>query len=249
MVDALIMTGGLKPRQIAFFTQRDAYGDAGYYGGIRALKNHGLKDELEITHVRYERNTLAVENALADLLYADPLPRAIIIVGTYAPAAKFIALARDNGIDALMLNVSFVGSQPLADNLRKPDDKVLITQVVPHPGDSSIPIVAEYLSDLGRYDKKLRPSFGSLEGYLAGRVLIRAIETMKAPPDRESLIDALEGLGRFDPGLGYSLELGPREHQASHRVWSTRLSGRKIVPFDWSDIGRAFGKGRARDAR
>ena len=46
--------------EIALFTQRDAYGDAGYAGSVAALKRHGLKDEKQVLHVRYERNTLAV---------------------------------------------------------------------------------------------------------------------------------------------------------------------------------------------
>jgi len=70
MIDALIDGAGLKIEDIAFFTQRDAYGDAGYSGGIAALRRHGLRDENAVVHVRYERNTVAVENALASLLYA-----------------------------------------------------------------------------------------------------------------------------------------------------------------------------------
>ncbi|MCZ4304480.1 ABC transporter substrate-binding protein [Zoogloeaceae bacterium G21618-S1] len=245
MVNALIDTGGLKPHEIAFFTQRDGYGDAGFYGGITALRKHGLKSDLDVAHVRYERNTLAVESALADLLYADPLPRAIIIVGAYAPAAKFIGLAREHGINALMLNVSFVGSRPLADTMKAPDGKTLITQVVPHPAHRDLPIVAEYLDDLARYKDTLKPSFGSLEGYLAGRVLIRALNQLGQPPTREALIDALEGLGQFDPGLGYPLNLSKTNHQASHEVWPTKLNGRAIVPFDWAQIGSLLKKGQS----
>jgi len=98
MVDALIDRGGLRPEEVAFFTQRDGYGDAGFSGGIAALKRHGLKDEHRIYHVRYERNTVAVENALADLILAEPAPRAVIMVGAYAPCAKFIRLAEESGL-------------------------------------------------------------------------------------------------------------------------------------------------------
>ena len=50
MVDALVAYGGLQPQEIAFFTQRDGYGDAGYTSGFTALKRHGLTDErLEFT--------------------------------------------------------------------------------------------------------------------------------------------------------------------------------------------------------
>ncbi|MEH6625394.1 MAG: ABC transporter substrate-binding protein [Motiliproteus sp.] len=237
MVNALVSIGGLRPQQIAFFTQRDGYGDAGFYGGIKALRQHGLKNELEVQHVRYERNTLAVENALADLLYADELPRAIIIVGAYAPAAKFIRLARESGVDALMLNVSFVGSQALANALDSTAGNILVTQVVPHPGSKKLPVVNEYLTDLALYDAKLRPSFVSLEGYLAGRMLTHGLARLEVAPDRENMIDALESLGRFKLGLGYELQLNPEKHQASHRIWPTRLSGLGVVPFEWSDIG------------
>jgi ABC-type branched-subunit amino acid transport system substrate-binding protein len=81
MVDALVDHVGLEPREIAFFTQRDGYGDAGYVGGVAARQRHGLRHPEQILHVRYERNTLAVENALVDLVLAEPPPRAIIMVG------------------------------------------------------------------------------------------------------------------------------------------------------------------------
>ena len=99
MIDALIKIGHLKPKEIGFFTQRDGYGDAGFVGGIAALKRHGLKDENVVVHARYERNTLAIENALANILFASPPPRAVIMVGAYAPCAKFITLAKESGMD------------------------------------------------------------------------------------------------------------------------------------------------------
>jgi hypothetical protein len=75
MVQALITYGNLRPNEIAFFTQRDAYGDSGFVGGMAALKKNGLKDETQITHGRYERNSLAVENSLAALWLALMPPR------------------------------------------------------------------------------------------------------------------------------------------------------------------------------
>ena len=69
-------------------------------GGIAALKRHGLKDENAVVHARYERNTLAIENALANILFASPPPRAVIMVGAYARCAKFITLAKESGMEA-----------------------------------------------------------------------------------------------------------------------------------------------------
>jgi len=242
MVDALIKHAGVKPEEVAFFTQRDGYGDAGYVGGIAALLKNGLKSETAITHSRYERNTLAVENALADILLAEPTPRAIIMVGAYAPSARFIKLARQSGVEALFLNVSFVGSAPLAGELGETAKGVIVTQVVPHPADTSLPIVREYQKALEKFASDAPPSFGSLEGYIASKILVRALRTLSQAPTRESVIGALEGLREFDVGTGRKLYFDPKNHQASHVVWPTVLQRGKFNPFDWSEISSFLGR-------
>ena len=126
MVEALVSQLGFQPEEIAFFTQRDAYGDAGFVGGIAALKAHGLASEHEVAHGRYERNTLAIEDGLAEVMQADPPPRAVILVGAYAPCARFIELSREVGLDARFLNVSFVGAAPLAAALGEKGDGVIV---------------------------------------------------------------------------------------------------------------------------
>lgn len=236
MVDALVCHAGLKPEEIAFFTQRDAYGDAGYSGGLKALRRHQLTNELEVIHVRYERNTLAVERALANLIEHEPSPKAVIMVGAYAPSAQFIRLARANGLDAIFLNVSFVGPNSLARTLGDAGEGVIVTQVVPHYS-ADLPIVREYRSALQRFDASGSPAFGSLEGYIATRILCRALTGIPGVPDREKVVDSLEALGTFDIGLGEPLKLSKEEHQASHRVWPTVLRSGRFVPFEWEELG------------
>ncbi len=236
IVDALIKYGNLKPEEVAFFTQRDGYGDAGYVGGISALIKNGLKSEAAITHSRYERNTVAVENALADIILADPVPKAVIMVGAYAPCARFIQLAREAGVTALFINISFVGSAPLARSLGENVSGVVVTQVVPHPEDKSVPIVREYMKSLNRYSAGSTPSFGSLEGYISAKILIRALRSIAGPPTREKVIDALEALEEFDVGIGHKLYFDKENHQASHTVWPTILRKGHFVSFNWSEI-------------
>jgi branched-chain amino acid transport system substrate-binding protein len=235
MVQALITYGYLKPNEIAFFTQRDAYGDSGFVGGIAALKKNGLKDETKITHGRYERNSLAVENSLADILLADPQPRAVIMVGTYAPSAKFIRLARNYGLKSLFLNVSFVGAAPLAKALGDEEDGVIVTQVVP-PLESSLPIVQDFHKALHRFNPAIAPTYGSLEGYISTRILLQALKTIKGEITRETIINALENLGEFDMGFGTPLTITESEHQASHQVWPTIIRRGEVQPFDWKQL-------------
>ncbi len=236
MIDQLIGVAKLKPGEIAFFTQRDGYGDAGFAGGVAALKRHGIKEEKAILHVRYERNTLAVENAVAALVFAEPPPRAVVMVGAYAPCAKFIKLVHEAGLKALFLNVSFVGSNPLAAELGKLPARVIVTQVVPHPLATEVAIIRDYHADLQAFAPAAKPGFGDLEGYIAARVLALALEKINGPPTREAIVDALEALGQFDIGLGEPLKLGPKDHQACHRVWVTTLRDGAFVQFPWAGL-------------
>jgi ABC-type branched-subunit amino acid transport system substrate-binding protein len=211
---------------------------------MTALQRHGLRDPRKVLHVGYERNTLAVEGAVANLLMAENPPRAVVMIGAYAPCAKFIRLCRNSDLSPLFLNVSFVGSSSLANALGKTDARLIVTQVVPYPSDDSIPIVREYQADLKAIDSSASPGFGDLEGYVAARILTRALEKIQGSPTREAVVDELEGLGKFDIGLGETLHLSRTEHQASHRVWPTILKRGRFVPFQWADI-TALLKGEA----
>ncbi|WP_425397936.1 ABC transporter substrate-binding protein [Aeoliella sp.] len=237
MVDSLIEHFGLQPEQIAFFTQRDAFGDAGYIGAVQALERHGLADETGIVHGRYERNTVAVENALADILMAPEAVRAVIMVGAYEPCAAFIRLAKSTELQAVYLNVSFVGAEPLAEALGEQGDGVIVTQVVPHY-DSHLPAVQRYHVALQEFDPSARPSFGSLEGYLSTQVLLTGLRRMEGPIDRRALAGALEDLGEFDIGLGETLSYSPQDHQASHHVWPTVIRAGRVQQVDWAELPR-----------
>lgn len=235
IVEALINEAGLHPNEIAFFTQRDAYGDAGYVGGLEALKRHGLIDERSIAHGRYERNTTVVENGLADILTAETPVKAVVMVGTYEPCAMFIRLAKEMELDAMFLNVSFVGAEPLANELGSDSEDVVVTQVVPHLNDN-LPIVREFNSALDASNTNVEPTFAALEGYVSGRILIEALRGIEGPITRDSIVDALEALGSFDIGIGRQLHLGPNKHQASHTIWPSVIRGGNIEPLQWSSL-------------
>ena len=210
MVDALIDIGGLKPEEIAFFTQRDSFGDDGFVLGLAALEHHGLKDPRSILDVRYQRNTLAVEGAVANLLMADKPPRAVVMVGACAPCAKFIRLCRDSDLDPIFLGVSFVDGNSLADAIGQTDARIIVTQVVPDPSDEGFPMAVEYRTDLKAIDPLAAAGFVDFEGYIAARILTLALESIRGSITREGVVDALDGLGNFDIGLGKTLLFGPR---------------------------------------
>jgi branched-chain amino acid transport system substrate-binding protein len=236
MVSALIDIGGLKPEEIAFFTQRDSFGNDGFSVAVTALQQHGLKDPNTILDTCYQRNTLAVEGAVASLLMAEKPHRAVVMVGASAPCAKFINLCRDSDLNPIFLAVSFVDSSSLADAMGKTDAQIIVTQVVPDPSDDGIPIVGEYHADLKAIDSLAAAGLVDLEGYIAARILTVALEKSQGSITREGVVEGLEGLSNFDLGLGASLYLSRTEHQASHQIWPTVLKKGCFVPFQWSEI-------------
>ena len=233
MVKGLVESG-IDPTEIAFFTQDDSYGDDGYYGGISSIRKYRPEvTQAMIAHGRYERNTLSVESALADLLVHKPQPKAVIMIGAYAPCAKFIHLSLKSNFHPTFLNVSFVGIDPLLDSLGAEADGVIVTQVVPH-FEADCPLTSSYRAAMETYQPSEPLSFGSLEGYVAGKLLLRAMKSASGKVTRESIIDAFESMHEFDMGLGVPLHLSKTDHQASNTVWPTIIRNGVVVPMNWS---------------
>jgi ABC-type branched-subunit amino acid transport system substrate-binding protein len=168
----------------------------------------------------FKRNTTAVKSALLDIMKSRP--EAVVTVGPYKPIAEFIKLARQVKMDAVFVAISFVGSDALAQELGSAGAGVIISQVVPFPGDKSVPVVAAYQAALKALAPDAGPGFVSLEGYLVGRLAIEALKRVPGEPTREALLDAIANTGTFDLG-GIELAYGPDRNQGSDRVFFTIL--------------------------
>jgi ABC-type branched-subunit amino acid transport system substrate-binding protein len=232
MVRGMLQELRIPPERLSFFTQDDAYGDSGFAGAVKALRAAGYDRPERLPHGRYPRNTSDVEGALAKVLDPRVDPAAVIMVGAYAPCAKFIKLARKAGLRAVFANVSFVGSDALAAELGPDGDGVVVTQVVPHT-QSDLPLVEAYRAAVLAADV----NFVSLEGFVSARAFVEVLRRAGAGADRERFIDALENGEPFDLGLGMTHTLSKTNHQFSSRVWPTYIRGGHFVPMaSWSEI-------------
>jgi ABC-type branched-subunit amino acid transport system substrate-binding protein len=234
MIDGLL-SAGIKPEEIALFTQRDAYGDAGYEGAITALNNRGFMDTHFLGHGRYTRNSLNVEGALATILDSPTTPRAIIMAGGYAPSAKFIKLAKEDLPNCLFLNLSFVGGIALMNELGNETKNVIITQVVPN-FKSSLPIVEELRKDLKQYLPDIEPGFISLETYIVAKIFVEALRSISGEIHRESLVESLDKLSDLDIGLGLNISYSKYQHQAIHKVWPMMIKNQQFISVDWEKL-------------
>ena len=225
VVHYLVRVKRLRPNQIAVFAQQDSYGDAGFSGVTKAVRALG-GDENAILRLHYQRNTVDVDDAVAQLKKSRNPIKAVIMVPTYRAAAKFIEKTRDLFPGMIYTSVSFVGSTALANELMQLGKRfatgVIVTQVVPAlEGHSSL--VLDYKTVLAKYFPGEQPDYVSLEGYVTANVLITALRRNGPDLDTEKLVQTLENLIDLDIGLGTPVSFGRSEHQGLHKVWGTQL--------------------------
>ena len=202
--------------KIAVFYQDDAYGQAGLAGVERALKKRNLEIVAKST---VERNTVKVEKAVAAMKQAQP--QAIVMISAYKSCAAFIRDMKKAGSNPTFWNVSFVGSKALAKELDKEGRGVQISQVVPFPWDSTVPVVKEYRKAME--EVKGEPGFGTLEGYIAAKVMVEGLRRAGRNLSRDSFIRAMESINDYDAG-GFKVSYGPGQRSGSKFVDLTIIS-------------------------
>jgi ABC-type branched-subunit amino acid transport system substrate-binding protein len=195
------------------FYQDDAYGQAGLEGVTRALKKRKLAVETTAT---VERNSTDVA-AAAVAKIRGAKPQAVIMVSAYKSCAAFIrAMQQAGGSLPYFWNISFVGSLALSQELGPAGRGVMVSQVMPNPGDEKIDIVKEYrklyLAKPGR-----KPDYVSLEGFIAAKVFVEGLRHVKGAPTREGFARALETMGPYNTG-GFTVKFGPGNHNGSDFV-------------------------------
>ena len=231
-----LLEAGIRPDEIAFFTQDDEFGDSGHRGAVAALEAAGFPHADRLAHGRYTRNTLAVEDGVLAILEREIQPRAVILIGAYAPCAKFIRIARQALPQTYFLNVSFVGPEDLVAALDGETERVLFTAAVPPP-ESALPLCTEFRRDLDAAFPGVAPGFVSLEGYLSARVLVRGLEAAGPDVSRPGLVEAIESHGGLSvEEVGTPVEYGPDDHEGCGDVWIVRRVDGRFEPVEWRTL-------------
>ena len=210
---------GLK--KIAVFYQNDAYGKAGLDGVTRALAELKLAPVATAT---VERNSTDVKAAVDKLVPATP--DAVVQIAAYAGSAAFVRAARKACFGGTFYNVSFVGTQALADELGKDGAGVVVSQVVPSPYQPSRQITREFLEAIKKGGDKVQPNYSSMEGYLAARVFTEGLRQAQASGKitRESFITGTESIGN-QVISGFPVSFSATSHAASKFVEMSMLTG------------------------
>ena len=220
LVRGLVQNG---MKNIAVFYQNDAYGQTGLAGVERALKHFNLPIVATAT---VERNSNDVKSAVNKILPFKP--DAIIQISAYSSSAAFVQAMRRSSYLGLFYNVSFVGSQALAEALGGEGAGTIISQVVPFPWSQATPIVSEYNKAMKKAGHEKDINFSSLEGYIAAKVFTEGLRRAGRDLTRPKLIHALETIDGSDYDVGgFSVNFSPTNHNGSKFVDMTVIGKNK----------------------
>jgi branched-chain amino acid transport system substrate-binding protein len=209
-------------RKIAIFRQNDAYGKAGHDGMQLALAGRQLNLAADTS---VERNSTDVADAVKTLMAT--LPDAVVQVSAYKSSAALIRAARKAGYGGTFVNLSFVGTQALADELGKDGAGVVVTQVMPSPYSSTRPIVREFNDAVQKSRGEVLSNFSSMEGYLAARFFAEGLTRAAAGGKsltRERFMTGMESISQHSFG-GFAVNMSADDHVASRFVELSMLTG------------------------
>ncbi len=184
--------------------------------------NPGARSAMESTRKFIEQRgsqmagSVAIQNDGSDaetkaVELAKLKPTAVVLSATNAVTAKFIKAYRAAGAEARFYSFSFLNGQQLHKDIGADAVGVVVSQVVPYPWNTALPLIAEYQAAM----KKMGVpglSYGSLEGYVSTKVLVEGLKRAGPNPTPETVKKSLEAFKSLDLG-GIFVRYAPGDHQ------------------------------------
>ncbi|SCX74249.1 ABC transporter substrate-binding protein [Variovorax sp. EL159] len=154
-------------------------------------------------------------------------PQAIVLVSLSGTTANAIRKLRKSGYAGNFMAFSIVGIDPLYATLGKDIGGIVISQVVPSPRPSAIPIVKEYLAAVDNSDQTA--SYEGLEGFIAAKAAGEAVRRAGRGFTTASLQRVMTGMTDYDVG-GFRINLRPglRDNVRSIDLISISADGRVL---------------------
>lgn len=143
-------------------------------------------------------------------------PQAIIVVSAGTPSVNFVDAYLRAGHRSTFYMLSVISNTQLVQVLRDRARGIVITQVVPPPWSRTTEVAREFQSHAVKAGLS-ELTFAQMEGFLSAKLLVEGLRRAGKGLSRESLIAALESMGKHDLG-GYVVELSATRHSTGKFV-------------------------------
>lgn len=203
--------------RIAIVYTDDSFGKDGLTGVQQAMKERAL---VPVAMASHPRGTTQVEQAVATIAKADP--QAVIMTVLADAGVAFVKQMKKAGKSPLFLTLSNNSSNAFIKNLGEDGYGVAVSQVSPYPFAATEPLAKEF-QDMIRGKADVSPSYASMEGFIAAKVLVEGLRRAGPNPTREKLVSALESMRRYDLG-GVDVSYGPQDRSGTSYIDITIIS-------------------------
>lgn len=210
-----LATLGIQRIGIAY--QNNAFGKEVFEGARLAMERHKLDDAGVVT---VESSGADAAAAVTKLLAANP--KAVIVGLAGKPTIDFVKAMRQQRRSMPLYALSIMGSAATLQALGDDAVGIAVSQVVPLPTATGVPVVRDFLQAWKQADVKLEPSHLALEGYINARVLVEGVRRAGPQLTRASLLEALWSLRRLDLG-GFEINATEPGRNASRFIELTMV--------------------------
>ncbi|KQW00223.1 ABC transporter substrate-binding protein [Rhizobacter sp. Root1221] len=198
-------------KNVGLVYQDDGLGKDVLKGAEEAARKTGI----ELTaKTAYARNTIAVETSVSDMLKAKP--QVVLLGATTAAAVEFVKQYNTAGGTATLYGMSIIDTEALLKALGPKGARgYAFSVVLPLAQETNRPVVREYLA-LRQASKDPNLSARSIEGYIAAKALVKALEGI-SNPTAATVTSALDSARSIDVG-GYVLDFTQKNRTGSQYV-------------------------------
>lgn len=211
-----LATIGIKRIGIAY--QNNAFGKEVF----NATQDAVAKYKLEAVSVATVENN-ASDAASAATKIATSSPDIVLLGLAGKPTIEFIKAIRAQRKSLPLYALSIMGSSATLKAIGEDAVGIAISQVVPLPGNTKVPLVRDFQQAWKEAGSTLEPSHVALEGYVNARVFAEVLRRTGRNPTRAGFIESAWNMKRYDLG-GFEVGFADSSKNASQFVELTMVS-------------------------
>lgn len=223
LVDRLSKDFGYK--KFALLGQNDTLGDTGRTGFERALLRRSLKSVAVVTYDKTKPSDMSdavekIKNSGADVVIMAAVP---------AATSAFVSKMHESKVNIKMAGISSIRTSFMKDLKPEVTNGLLMSNIMPEPTMTSLPIIAKYRTDMEKIGIK-EFSSASVEGYANAVAMVEGLKGAGGNLTRDSFIKAMESIDKDVGGIKFSYS--DKNHGAMNDVFFLKADGGKFSPVE-----------------
>jgi branched-chain amino acid transport system substrate-binding protein len=202
---AIVHLASVGQNRIAIVQVDDSFGADSAAGATKGFEQARIQPAmvLKFDRAKPDFSTIAPQVARSNV-------HAVMFIGSGSAVADGTAALRKAGSKAQIVTLSNNAAGGFVKQLGEHARGIIVSQVFPNERSLAVPLIKE-AHDLARAKGLAGVTPAMMEGYAAAKVLVEGLRRAGGRPTRQSLVDALNGMDRYDLG-GLEVGFSPTDH-------------------------------------